>query len=89
MWDYAVLDAVSTWRIYSVLRTTQQWAAVKDIVWPHKQDLIRVLLSMKRHGVRIDTALAEEYVHKGVQEMAQIEKDLGINPASPKQLKNC
>ena len=31
-WDYAVLDAVSTWRIYSVLRTTQQWAAVKDIV---------------------------------------------------------
>jgi DNA polymerase I len=87
MWDYAVLDAVSTWRIYEVLRTTQQWAAVKDIVWPHKQDLIRVLLSMKRRGVRIDTALAEEYVHKGVQEMAQIEKDLGINPASPKQLK--
>lgn len=87
MWDYAVLDAVSTWRIYEVLRVMQQWDAVKDIVWPHKQNLIRVLLSMKRHGVRIDKALAEEYVHKGVQEMARIEKKLGINPASPKQLK--
>lgn len=87
MWDYAVLDAVSTWRIYDVLRNMQQWVEVKDIVWPHKQDLIRVLLSMKRHGVRIDKALAEEYVHKGVQEMAQIEKELGINPASPKQMK--
>lgn len=87
MWDYAVLDAVLTWRLYDVLRNTHQWQELPDTIWPHKQDLIRVLLSMKRNGVRIDVQLAEEYVHKGVQEMGQIEKSLGINPASPKQLK--
>jgi DNA polymerase-1 len=42
---------------------------------------------MKRHGVRIDTQLAQKYVEKGDERMAQIEKELGINPASPKQMK--
>jgi DNA polymerase I len=87
IWEYAVLDAVTTWRLWNVLRGTHQWAEVKDIIWPHKQDLIRVLLSMKRHGVRIDVQLAQEYVQKGEERMAQIEKELGINPASPKQMK--
>lgn len=87
IWEYAVLDAVSTWRIHEMLRVMPQWAEVKDSVWPHKQDLIRVLLSMKRHGVRIDTQLAQKYVEMGEVRMAQIEKKLGINPASPKQMK--
>jgi DNA polymerase-1 len=42
---------------------------------------------MKRNGVRINVQLAEEYVQKGEEHMAQIEKSLGINPASPKQMK--
>jgi DNA polymerase-1 len=87
MWDYAVLDAVTTWRLYDLLRNTQQWKELPDTIWPHKQELIRVLLSMKRNGVRIDVQLAEEYVQKGEKAMAQIEKELGINPASPKQMK--
>jgi DNA polymerase-1 len=87
MWEYAVKDAELTWRLWSLLRTMQQWKDLPEEIWPHKQDLIRVLLSMKRNGVRIDVQLAEEYVHKGVQEMARIEKELGINPASPKQMK--
>lgn len=87
MWPYAVVDAELTWRLWSVLRITRQWEDLPDEIWPHKQDLIRVLLSMKRSGVRIDVQLAQRYVHKGEQEMAQIEKKLGINPASPKQMK--
>jgi DNA polymerase-1 len=87
MWDYAVLDAVTTWRLYDVLRITHQWRDLPDSIWPHKQDLIRVLLSMKRSGVRIDVQLAEQYVQKGEEAMRQIEKSLGINPASPKQMK--
>jgi len=87
MWDYAVLDAVLTWRLWDLLRNTQQWREVEDVVWPHKQDLIRVLLSMKRHGVRIDVQLAQQYVQRGEDRMVQIEKELGINPASPKQMK--
>ena len=87
MWDYAVLDAVLTWRLWDLLRNTRQWQEVEDVVWPHKQELIRVLLSMKRHGVRIDVQLAQQYVQRGEIRMNQIEKELGINPASPKQMK--
>jgi DNA polymerase I len=87
MWDYAVKDAELTWRLWSVLRIMQQWKDLPAEIWPHKQDLIRVLLTMKRHGVRINVQLAEEYVQKGEIEMARIEKSLGINPASPKQMK--
>lgn len=87
MWPYAVQDAELTWRLHDLLSTKREWLQVPEDMWPHKQKLIRLLLSMKRHGVRIDVALAEEYVHKGVQKMAELQTTLGINPASPKQMK--
>ena len=87
MWPYAIKDAELTWRLYSMLRVTHQWKELPEEIWKHKQDLIRVLLSMKRHGVRIDVQLAQEYVQLGDEAMTQIEKELGINPASPKQMK--
>jgi len=87
IWPYAVKDAELTWRLYEILRNTAEWRDLPDEIWPHKQDLIRVLLSMKRNGVRINKPLAEEYVRIGEERMSQIEKELGINPASPKQMK--
>ena len=85
--SYAQKDAELTWRLYEILRNMSEWRDLPAEIWPHKQDLIRVLLSMKRHGVRIDTELAHKYVQLGDERMAQIEKELGINPASPKQMK--
>ena len=87
MWPYAVKDAELTWRLYDMLRDTKQWRELPEDIWPRKQDLIRVLMSMKRHGVLIDQELAQEYVQKGEAEMARIIEQLGVNPASPKQLK--
>jgi len=87
MWSYALKDAELTWRLYHHLQNMSAWKDLPAEIWPHKQDLIRVLLSMKRHGVRIDVQLAQEYVQKGEEVMAQMEKALGVNPASPKQLK--
>ena len=87
MWPYAIKDAELTWRLWEVLRVMHQWRDLPPEIWPHKQDLIRVLLSMKRNGVRIDKKLAQKYVQLGEEHMAQIEKELGINPASPKQMK--
>jgi DNA polymerase-1 len=87
IWPYAQKDAELTWRLYEILRNMSEWRDLPAEIWPHKQDLIRVLLSMKRHGVRINTELAQKYVQLGDERMAQIEKDLGINPASPKQMK--
>ena len=87
MWPYAIVDAELTWRLYDLLRQLPQWSELPDTMWPHKADLVRVLLSMKRYGVRIDVSLAEQYVQKGEAEMDRLQKALGINPASPKQMK--
>jgi DNA polymerase I len=87
MWDYAVRDAELTWRLWDLLKQMPQWKELPEEIWPHKQDLVRVLLSMKRHGVNIDVQLAQKYVQLGEEHMARIEKSLGINPASPKQMK--
>ena len=58
MWPYAIVDAELTWRLYDLLRQLPQWSELPDTMWPHKADLVRVLLSMKRRGVRIDVHLA-------------------------------
>lgn len=88
MWPYAVRDAELTWRLYDLLVKTPQYQQLPPELLAHKQDLIRLLISMKEHGVKIDTELAQEYVQRGEAEMARIIEELGINPASPKQMKN-
>jgi DNA polymerase-1 len=87
MWDYAVKDAELTWRLWYHLKEYPAWKDLPEEIWTHKQDLIRVLVSMKKHGVRIDQDLARQYVGIGEGVMGQMEKELGVNPASPKQLK--
>ena len=87
MYDYAVTDAELTWRVWNVLKDKKEWKALPENIWPDKQKLIRVLLAMRRRGVRIDQTLAQEYVDKGEAEMKRIQDELGMNPASPMQLK--
>ena len=87
MYDYAVTDAELTWRVWHRLDAMKEWKALPDKIWDEKQDLIRVLLAMRRRGVRIDQALAKEYIDKGEAEMERIRTELGMNPASPMQLK--
>jgi DNA polymerase-1 len=88
IFPYAAKDAELTWRLYDMLKTTKQWQELPEDFWSHKQDFIRLLISMKQLGVRVDQNLAQEYVHKGEQEMARIVEELGLNPGSPKQLKH-
>lgn len=87
IWPYATKDAELTWRLYDLLVKTQQYQQLPEDLLVHKQDLIRVLISMKRHGVKINQELAAEYVERGNKEMARIIEELEVNPASPKQLK--
>jgi DNA polymerase I len=88
LWPYAVKDAELTWRLYDVLLNTQQYQQLPPEVLVQKQEFIRLLISMKQLGVRVDSQLAQEYVQKGEQEMARIVEELGLNPGSPKQLKH-
>lgn len=87
MWDYAVTDAELTWRVWHRLEAMQGWRDLPANIWPDKQNLMRVLLAMRRRGVRIDQALAKEYIAKGEAEMERIKAELNMNPASPMQLK--
>lgn len=84
MFDYAVMDAVSTWRIWDDLVTHPRWLALPENIWPDKQDFVRVLLEMKRRGVRIDTELSMEMVKQGEAEQKRLAKELGY-PAVPKR----
>lgn len=85
--EYAITDAELTWRVWNKLQTMKEWQELPANIWPDKQDLMRVLLAMRRRGVRIDQALAKEYIEKGEAEMERIKDELGMNPASPTQLK--
>lgn len=85
--EYACVDAELTWRLYDKLKDMKEWKSLPDSIWIEKQDLIRVLLAMRRRGVMIDQSLAQEYVAKGEAEMERIKEELGMNPASPMQLK--
>jgi DNA polymerase-1 len=87
MWDYATTDAELTWRVWDKLQSMKGWQELPENIWPDKQDLIRVLLAMRRRGVKIDQRLAREYVDKGEAEMERIKSELDMNPASPMQLK--
>lgn len=84
MYDYAVMDAVTTWRVWYELLTNPVWVALPDSIWPAKQDLVRVLLEMKRRGVRINQGLAGEQVEIGEQRMKELAAELGY-PAIPKK----
>ena len=84
MYDYAVMDAVSTWRIWNELRTNPIWESLPESIWPHKQELTTVLLAMKRRGVRIDTELATEQIALGEAAQKRVAIELGY-PAVPRK----
>jgi len=82
MWDYAVGDTVATWRVWDVLMKHREWTTLPEEIWESKQRLIRVLTEMRRRGIRVDTALASEQEKIGAARMAELQAELGMNPAS-------
>lgn len=86
MWDYAVADAVTTWRIWDQLMKHPEWAAIPAEVWEEKQKLIRVLMHMRRRGIRVDQELARSMVEAGEHRIEEIKSILNCNPASNKDM---
>ena len=84
--DYAIADAITTWRIWDVLMKHPEWHAIPADVWEEKQKLIRVLMHMRRRGIEIDQALANEMVTVGEARIEEIKAELGVNPASNKDM---
>lgn len=86
MFAYAVADAVTTWRIWDKLINHVEWSAIPEDVWAEKQKLIRVLLHMRRRGVRVDQELATEMSARGDARIEEVIRELGMNPASNKDM---
>lgn len=86
MWDYAVADAVTTWRIWDQQMKHPEWAAIPAEVWDEKQKLIRVLMHMRRRGIRVDQDLAGSMVATGEYRIEEIKSILNCNPASNKDM---
>jgi DNA polymerase I len=84
MFDYAVMDAVTTYRVWYQLLEDPVWKALPEDIWPNKQELIRTLITMRRRGVLIDQELCQEYIDRGEAEMKRLARELGY-PAIPKK----
>ena len=87
MFQYAVNDAEVTYLIWYEIMKHKEWQRLPKQVWETKQQLIRVLTEMRRRGTMIDQDLCRDMASEGRSQMDKLREELGINPASPKQLK--
>lgn len=83
MYDYATNDAEVSFVSWDEMIQHHEWRALHPSVWPYKQRAIRVLLEMRRRGVRLDTAPAELMAEIGTWRMAEILEELGYDKLGP------
>src|SRR5690606_32476061 len=86
MHDYAAVDAELTLKIAEVQMKTPAWKDLPKAVWAVKQDAIRALLEMRLRGIQVDLDLVEELYAEGEAEKVRIKEELGLNPASNKDM---
>ena len=92
VYEYACEDADVTLRLKNVLEKELKSADVDNLFYNIEMTLVRVLATMERNGVRVDTDSLKETERFFTERMMQIEKDIyqlaGIefNIASPRQV---
>lgn len=83
MYDYATNDAEVSFVSWDEMIQHHEWRALHPSVWPYKQRAIRVLLEMRRRGVRLDPPPAELMAEIGTRRMAEILEELGYDKLGP------
>ena len=58
-----------------------------DTYWQQKMNTTKMLITMERRGVAVDTDKIEHNLSVGYAVMDEIAEELGVNPSSPKGLK--
>ena len=86
MYDYATNDAEVSFVSWDEMIQHPEWRALHPSVWPYKQRAIRVLLELRRRGVRLDAEPAEYMAEVGNTRMAEILEQLGYDKLGPKAL---
>lgn len=85
-YEYARVDAELTLLCWEVLKEKPTWKELPVDIWESKQKLIRVLISMRRHGIAIDTKTAATEYRKGTDAMQRVLDELGYQNLGPKAL---
>lgn len=88
MWDYAVIDAEATWRVWDKLIQHPEWEMLPTEIWEWKQKTIRVLMVMRSRGVLVNQEIARREEEIGSKQMELLREELGMNPASQPQMEN-
>lgn len=90
--DYACEDADITWQLYEKLADQVEQSPFKKLAIEVEMPLVRVLMEMEHHGVKLDTGALSDFAHELRQELTEIEEKIhqlaGVkfNVGSPKQL---
>lgn len=85
MFEYARIDAILHWRLWDYFMDHVYWKELPETYWPEKQEFIRVLIAMKRRGVKVDRKLALENIIRGEAEMKRLGTSLGYPPKPTKK----
>lgn len=86
IYKYACQDTETTYDVADCIRAHPEWKMLPREVWDHKQRTIRTLIKMRERGVLIDRELAQQLADEGEAEKARIKDELGMNPASNKDM---
>lgn len=88
MYDYAKQDAVLALRLWQKFYPEFKKQGFDGELWEVEQKFIRLLASMERNGVRLDTDLCASQAIAGRDRMASITEILGFDCGKPSQLGN-
>ena len=90
--EYAGEDADITWQLSEILRKDLKKRGLEKLAYQVEMPLVRVLMDMEHHGVRLDTDSLEQFTVKLRDELKEVEERIhkmagvSFNISSAKQL---
>lgn len=82
--EYARMDTEATLLLWEHFMQHRFWTELPEEIWRNKQDVIRILRTMKWRGIQLDRKLTRELLEEGESEKERIKGELGLNPGSVK-----
>jgi DNA polymerase-1 len=86
MRHYAHVDATDTLDLFNWVKPRFIEQDFDGELWDVEQDWIRVISDLEDVGLVIDEQFCESEYKRGTEIMREIQKNLGFNPGSPKEL---
>lgn len=94
-WEYIPAELMNSYAAHDAFITEEVFPKVKfefdeqefdGELWQIEQDFIRLMAKIEDNGVLIDQELSARELERGLKIMQDLQKQLGFNPGSPKQL---